>query len=273
MMQSRRMLAVMGIAAVGVLLAVAVFMLRPRSPAGEILVLCGGSMRPPMEDLISAWKVAHPDAKIAASYGGSAEFLAQIQMANRGDIFVCHDPFMPWAAAHDLIAEWFTAAYLDVAIAVPKGNPKGIHSLEDLARPGIRLGIGDRKHSTTGVIAASIIRQVPYGKSLLKNVALETHGAQRHCTAVATGALDAAIVWAPVARQFSDELDIIPLPEEYLDAVTSATYGKSDLRNVRVTIGLISRAASRDDVRQFYEFLKARSPEVFAKYGYRIHPR
>jgi len=94
----------------------------------EILVLCGGSMRAPLEACVKPYARQTTNVTILTSYGGSGELCAQIQQSGRGDIFICHDPFMPWAAKQGLISKWGTLAYLDVAIIVPKDNPKNITS-------------------------------------------------------------------------------------------------------------------------------------------------
>jgi len=263
----------LAVAAAAAFVAVTVVMLWPHRGEHEIVILAEGAMRAPLDALVTEYRAAHPEVRIFTSYGEGADAVAQIQMTGRGDIFVAHDPFMPWAAQKGFVSEWFTVGYFDVVIVAPKGNPKQIHGLADLAKPGLRLGIGDRKHSTTGVVAASVIRQLPYRDALLRNIKLETHGSPKLCAAVRTGALDAAIVWGPVALEYPDSLEVVSIPEKYLDAVTSATYGRSDLRNIRVAIGVIVRSAGRKDVRDFYEFLRKTGPAVFAKYGFRERER
>ena len=151
---------------------------------------------------------------------------------------------------------------------VPKGNPKNIAQIEDLARSGVRLGIGDRTYSTSGVIVNNMLKKLAEGDAILRNVRMETKGHQQRCTDVAMGALDAAIVWNAVAHLFRDKLDIIPIPKKYVDAVTSATYKKSDLKHVKVTVGLISFAREKEAARRFYEFATTRCRDVFEQYGF-----
>lgn len=234
----------------------------------EILVLSGGSMRAAMEEIIKQYGEISDD-KVLASYGGSGELCAQIQQTQKGDIYVCHDPFIPWAKGQGLIDTWATVGYLDVAIVVPKGNPKGITGIKDLAKPGIRLGIGNQTYSTSGVIVKHMLQKLEYGDAILKNVRTETKGHQQRCTDVAMGALDAGIVWSAVAYLFRDKLETIPIPKKYVDAITSATYQQSDLKNVKVTIGIISYAREKEPVRRFYEFATTQGRDVFEKYGFR----
>lgn len=247
--------------------SVVLFTLVPGRDENEVIVLCGSSMRAALEDIIEKYKKVSDD-NVLATYGGSGILCAQIQNTGKGHVFICHDPFMPWADKNGLIDEWATVGRLDVVIIVAKGNPKNILSLEDLAKPGLRIGLGDHRYSTSGVIAKQILEKLDNGEAILKNVRTETHGHQQLCTDVALGTLDASIVWGAVAGLFADRLEIIPIPREYIDAVTSATFGVTDLRNIKVTVGLTSVAAKRKSARRFYEFVARECADVFAKHGF-----
>lgn len=252
-----------------VLVAVAVVVIWPRGGGkDEVLVLCGGSMRAVLEEIIEQYKEVSDD-KVIATYGGSGELCAQIQHTGKGDIYVCHDPFMPWAEDRGLITEWDTVGYLDVVIIVPKGNPKDIRELKDLARPGIRLGVGNKVYSTSGVLVNNMLKKLNYGEAISKNVRTETKGHQQRCTDVIMGTLDVGIVWQAVAQLFRDKLESIPIPKENIDAVTSATYGYSDLKNVKVTVGITRPGSHKDSAHRFYQFMTTKCRDVFKEYGFR----
>ncbi|MFC1498030.1 molybdate ABC transporter substrate-binding protein [Verrucomicrobiota bacterium] len=233
----------------------------------EVLVLCGGSMRAVLENIIERYEKVSDD-NVVATYGGSGELCSQIQNTGRGDVFICHDPFMPWAEKQGLISKWDTMGYLDVVIIVPKGNPKSIKELKDLTRQGIRIGIGDRRYSTSGVISWHIMKGLDYGDDIKKNIIMESKGHQQRCTDVSMGTLDAGIVWSAVADLFEEKLEKIPVPEENIDAITTATYGICDLKNVKVTAGLIKHKNERESVQRFYDFLVTQR-NVFEEYGFR----
>jgi molybdate transport system substrate-binding protein len=251
-----------------VAVAGAIFYLLPRGGTSkEVLVLCGASMRAPMEQIVERYKRTCGDT-ILMSYGDSGELCAQIQRTRTGDIFICHDPFMGWAADQGLVETWRTVGRLEQVIVVPKGNPKGIKRLEDLAQPGLRVGVGDQRYSTAGIMFKNMMERLPQADAIQKNVVAETKGHQERCTDVALGALDAALVWNPVARVNRDKLDTIEIPQDYADAVTSATYKKSDLRNVKVTIGVIGYSRNKERARRFFEFATTEGKDVFCDCGF-----
>jgi len=242
---------------------------KPAEGSEEVMVLCGGSMRAPLEELKRRYAEVSDDV-IVTTYGGSGELCAQIQNTGRGDLYLCHDPFMPWAAERGLIAEWAAVASLQIVIIVPEGNPKGIRTLKDLGMPGLRLGIGNRTYSTSGQIIKHVLAQRPYGDDVLKNVRMETKGHQQRCNDVAMGSLDASVVWDAVASLYVDKLDTLPIDMTGIDAITSATYKISDVQKTGVTIGIISGAKERDAVRRFYEFAKREAASVFGEMGFGI---
>ena len=253
-----------------IVVVIAFAVLKP--PAGpsaseKVLVLCGGSMRAALEDIIARYQTKSEDV-VEGSFGGSGELCAQIQSSGRGDVYVCHDPFMEWAEKQGLIDAWTQVGQLNVVTIVPKGNPKNIQTLEDLAQPGLRVGIGDQQHSTSGVTVNHILKSLPYGEDIRKNIRSETKGHQARCQDVVDGHLDAGIAWSAVAKLFEDKLDVIPIPKEYIDTFSSATYGVSDLRNIKVTMGLTKTGGSNEKARAFYEFATKECGDIWEKYGF-----
>lgn len=228
-------------------------------------------MRAVLEEIIERYKTVSDDT-VKATYAGSGELCAQIEKTGRGDLYLCHDPFMPWAASRNLISEWTTVASLDIVIIVPKGNPKKIKKLQDLGQPGLRLGIGNRTHSSSGQITNHILKQEPWGEKVFANVRMETKGHQQRCNDVAMGLLDASVVWNAVANLFTEKIEIIPIPVDKYDAITSATYGVSRLDHVEVTLGIIKGAEQREATKRFYEFARTEGLKIFKEKSFSPAP-
>ena len=266
----RRCMTLLGLVATGLVASAALGVFgacSKKRDSNEVLVLCGGSMRGVLERIKKEYEQTPSDV-IVATYGGSGDLCAQIRETGRGDIYICHDPFMPWAEERGLISDWDTVASLRLVIIVPKGNPKGVKSLEDLARPGFRLGIGNRRFSTSGQIVKHMMSTIPYGKRILANVRVETKGHQQRCNDVVLGTIDGSIVWDAVAHLYRDRLEIIPISMKHVDAITSATYKMVDVRHVKVTAGIIAGAEMRPATRRFYDYLQGEGRKVFAEMGF-----
>ena len=140
----------------------------------------------------------------------------------------------------------------------------------DLAAPGLRLGLSDTTHSTAGQLVKQLLRTLDYGPAIRKNVRVETKGHQGLCNDVIIGNLDAAITWNAVAHAMREKLDVVGIPRDRIakvDAITSATYKLSDLRNIKVTIGLTPRGQDKAAARRFYAFAVAQK-NVFVNHGF-----
>jgi len=236
-----------------------------REKNNEVVVLCGASMRAPMEKIIKLYSNISND-KILMNYGGSGELCAQIQLSRKGDLFIAHDPFVPWAAKKGLIDKWATIGYLDVVIIVPKDSK--INSFEELAKPGVRIGIGDTTYSTSGHVIKNALKNAPFGAAIMSNVVAQSKGHQTRCNYVINGALDAGVVWKAVAETFRNKLNFFPVPEKYIDSITSATYQESDLKNIKVAVGLIKNSKDENAAKKFYDFILS-NKNVFVEFGYR----
>ena len=46
-----------------------------------------------------------------------------------------------------------------MVLLVPAGNPKGLRGLEDLTRPGLRLGLANAEQSALGALTARLLRR------------------------------------------------------------------------------------------------------------------
>jgi len=231
----------------------------------DIVVLCGASMRAPMEEIKKQYESISGD-KILMNYGGSGELCTQIKLSGDGDVFVAHDPFVPWAEEQGLLDKSSTIGYLNIVIVVPKKSE--ISSFNDLTKPGIRLGIGDTTYSTSGQVVKNALKNAPFGNAIMSNVVAQSKGHQTRCNYIINGALDAGIVWNAVAETFRDKLKIIPVPEKYIDSITSATYQESDLNNIKVAVGITEKAKNDPAVNKFYDFMISNGKNVFEKYGF-----
>lgn len=195
--------------------AVTLFLLlsvKKNSAKEEILVHCGSSMLPAIEEIAKKYEAEYK-IKAVFNLGGSEVLLPNILLTKRGDIFVCHDPFADIIIEKGLMKEFKTTGYLYPVIIVAKGNPKGIHSLSDLGRSGVRVGMTDARTSQCGKIVEEVLLKKGLSEQVKKNVVVETKAHYDIANALSLGQIDAGIVWNFIAM----------LNQEHVDAVTSAS--------------------------------------------------
>jgi len=243
----------------------------PSRPA--LLCYVGGTMRPVMEDLLGIYE-QRTGQKVEPDYGDSGSDLIKIQTQRRGDLYVAHDPFLALLVSKGLGRDGWTVASIAPVIVVAKGNPVGISGIEDLARPGLRLGLTDPDYSTLGHVCPVIFDRAGLLAEIERNVDTSMRMGGQVANAVAVGNLDAAIVWNAVAHLRRDRLDVIEIPPRHLpdpdvDAVTSATFGPVDMSHIGAFIATLEFSQAPEAARACAEFIA--SPEgraVFARHGF-----
>jgi molybdate transport system substrate-binding protein len=110
-------------------------------PSGDITVFAAASLKTTFTRIGADFERAHPGAKVAFSFAGSSDLVAQLQQGAPADVFASADT----RNMDKLTAESLTAsppvvfASNTLEIAVPPGNPAGVASLADLARPGTKV--------------------------------------------------------------------------------------------------------------------------------------
>jgi molybdate transport system substrate-binding protein len=236
----------------------------------------GGTMLPILERLAAQYCEATGEA-VELNTGDSGSLLALIETQKQGDLYVCHDPFLDMLMTRRLGVEAWTVAELTPVIAVPKGNPKAIHSLQDLVRPEIELFLTDYEYSTLGRLLPAL-----FGKAgidfaeLNRRKAISTHrSGSQAANVVKMGNADAAIVWDAVVALRSDALEAVAitacLPQPYVDTVTSATGKAYPLMPVRVTVATLACSSQPDRAAAFARFVAAAErQDAFRRLGYTI---
>ncbi len=224
------------------------------SPESGLRVLCGSSMAAPIQELGRQFAEAR---KIEIEYdlGGSETLLPKILTGARGDVFVCHDPFEEKLKAAGRWTDTVVVGYLEPVVAVRPGNPKAIRHLEDLAKPGLQIGIGDPRYSTCGELFVQALRERGLSDGVLKNVILQARSHAEVANGLVVGPLDVVVVWNFVIQLYRGKLEVVPMNVSY--PITRVT-----------VLGLTTsqNPASRD------AFLEGcRQPvvlEMFRRYGY-----
>lgn len=163
------------------------------------------------------------------------------------------------AAEAGMIESSTVACYFVPAILVAKGNPKGIVSLQDLTRDGIRLGLGDANACAIGRQSRKIFAKnnIPWA-NVEKNLVFQSMTVNELGIQVQAGSLDAVMVWDAVANQYLDHGELVAIPLEQNVVST-------------VPVGVLNFSRNKALARRFVDFAASDlGRSIFRKHHYRV---
>jgi molybdate transport system substrate-binding protein len=168
--------------------------------SNRLLIFAGAASKPASEEAIHLFKKEF-GIPVDVIFGGSGFVLSQMKLTKKGDIyFPGSSDFMEMAKKEGLVfpESEKIIVYLIPAINVQKGNPKGIYSLKNLAKDGIRVAIGNPEMVCVGTYAVEIIEKnlTPIEKEKFKkNLVNYTESCEKTANVISLRAVDAVIGW------------------------------------------------------------------------------
>jgi molybdate transport system substrate-binding protein len=168
---------------------------------------CGGGGRQltvsaaaSLQDSLSAYGESFRGAEVRTSFAGSDQLAAQIRQGARPDVYAAADTGYPRQLYREgLVGKPRVFAANRLVIAVPTGS--GVASLADLARPGVRLVIGDPS-VPAGSYAREALARLPAGerRAILANVRSQEPDVSSVVAKLVGGAADAGFVYVTDVR-------------------------------------------------------------------------
>jgi molybdate transport system substrate-binding protein len=224
--------------------------------AGLVSIGCGSSFVPPTEALVAEFKKQHPDVEVAMTAAGSEDFLPHVQMKDQGSILVTHDPYLAETEKAGALTDSAQVGFVAPVLAVQPGNPKGLTSIDDLTKPGLKVALSDPQYSTCGQMVERLLKKKGLYDAVMQNVENRvTKGHAELGTFLKTKTVDAVIMWNGVAHTFKDSLQVVKTPYEYDE-------------ETRVSVIGLNYAPNQDLVRAFVDLAKKDGQRIFSEYGY-----
>ena len=183
--------------------------------ASSLSFYCAAGMRAPISRIAQEYEEEF-GVSIQIQYGGSNTLLSQIEVAQTGDLYLAADEsYLKQARDRGLVEERLPVARMRPIIAVPKGNPQQIRSIDDLLRDGVRVAMGNPDQTAIGKRTRHALGESGQWEPLEarvqeKGVFLPT--VNEVANVVKLGSVDAGIIWDAVAAQY-DEIDAEVCPE------------------------------------------------------------
>jgi len=225
----------------------------------ELLFFCGSAVKVPMDELIPLYE-AKSGVKINVIYGGSGTLLSQMALAGKGDVYLCGSPdYITIGERKNLLIPGSARriSYLVPAILVPEGNPRNIKTLNDLARPGVRVGMGNPETVCLGLYGLEILEYNRLMEKILPNVVVFAKSCEDTATLAALGKVDAILGWDVFESWTPSSVDWIKIDRKQIPRLAYIP--------VALSVYVKDRAQAEDFINYL---LSDDAGKIWKKYGY-----
>lgn len=182
--------------------------------APEITFYCGSVNRRAVDSVIDEFQ-KREGVTVNTVYNGCGILTAQMrtirdQQQGQGfpDTYMACDRYYL-----DTVQDWFQddvdISDTEVVIAVPKGNPGNIKTLKDLAKPDMRVAVGQPDQCTIGVLTKQLLEAEGLYDEVMANVQTQAPSSAMLVPTVTTNSVDAALAYATDTKAEADKVDTI----------------------------------------------------------------
>ena len=202
------------------------------------------------------FEARHPGVKVTFNFAGSQQLRAQLAQGAQADVFASANLQEMDAARQQGLVGDDSAVFATnrLVVIVPRDNPGNIQTLQDLARPGLKVVVAEAsvpagQYTLQMLGNMSADRQGPFGPDfeakVLKNVVSKENNVRQVVAKVQLGEADAGVVYlTDVTPAAAPALKSIAIPDAYNQVAHYA-------------IAVLQATPRRALARQFVDFVLA----------------
>ncbi|MEI7728718.1 MAG: substrate-binding domain-containing protein [Verrucomicrobiota bacterium] len=191
----------------------------------QITLFSGAMLRPGVEQTLKDFE-QREGVRINTIYNGCGILTSQMRAGQRPDAyFACDTSFMK--SVQDLYHDSVTISENEILIIVPKGNPQKIQTVEDLTKPGLRLGLAHPEKSAMGALTKNMLVAMGRYEAVCRNLKLDSPTGDFLINQLRTGSLDAIIACRSNAQNVREHVEVIRIDHPLATAVQPYGVAKS----------------------------------------------
>jgi molybdate transport system substrate-binding protein len=229
-----------------------------KKEASAIMVGAGAGLKPALDPIAEEF-TANTGIKVEYSYLCSAMVLTNMQLTRTGDVMVPGSQhYMDLAVEKGVIDKdtVTVAGYMIPVMCVQKGNPHNITKIEDLTKPGLKVGVGEPEALAVGRLTEKMLKDLGLYEDVHKNVVLTGGSASKLVLPLAMKNLDAEINWMATCKAFADKVDII-------------TIDPAKLKYSVAPMGMTVYSKQKEAARKYLDFVSSEKGRgMFEKFGF-----
>lgn len=222
----------------------------------SLLVYSGAGLRKPMDEIGEIYEEKF-GVKINYTYAGSAQNLSQIELLKEGDVYIPGSKkYLKTAIEKDLAKEMQDVVLHIPVIAVPKGNPADIKSLNDFTKEGVQVVLGDETSAAIGVVSQKLLDKNGILEDVEKNVVCKDATVNEVLMHTVMKQADASIIWEDNVMGV-EEVEAVLIPED-----------KNIIKTI--PIGVLTCSKDKEASQKFVDFVASdEGKAIFEKYGFK----
>jgi molybdate transport system substrate-binding protein len=184
--------------------------------SGSLKVFAAASLTGAFNAAKTAYATSDPSLSLTFNFGGSNTLVTQIQQGAPADVFASADQKnMAKLVSAGLVDTPVTFAKNKLEIAVAPGNPKGITSLQDLAKAGLTVVLGE-----PGLPAGDYTRQVETQLGITITPKSLCPDVKTCITQVSSGEADATVVYVTDVKAAGSKVAGVTIADNLQPAIT-----------------------------------------------------
>lgn len=190
--------------------------------AGRLVVYAASSLTAAFEHLAAAFTANHPAVEVQFVFGGSQTLADALAQGAQVDVFApAHEDALAAAMAAGRVAPDTARAlcHNQLAIVTSSQRPTALHTLSDLARPGLRLALGSEATAIGRYAQEALNTAEQQGalgnagaRAVLRNVVHYAETVTGVLAMVAQGEVDAGIVFTSDYYRAGGEIQVAVVP-------------------------------------------------------------
>jgi molybdate transport system substrate-binding protein len=192
---------------------------------GELTIFTAASLTDAFKEMAAQIEQANPGTKLTFNFVGSPTLRTQLAQGARADVFASADEPNMYGAEKDgtISGEPRIFARNLLVVVVPAHNPAGIKTLQDLAKPKLKLVLTN-KDVPVGNYARQALDKMSqdpafgndFAKRVLANLVSEETNVKQVAAKVQLGEADAGIVYSTdVTQAIRSAVRVIDIPPEF----------------------------------------------------------
>ncbi len=212
-----------------------------RTEGSPLLFHVAASLKAPAEQIAAAFH-RETGMRVELSLGGSQTLLANIEITKLGDLFLpADDSYLVLAKEKGLVHEALPIGRQTAVLAVPKGNPRRIQSLNAESLSTVRLSQASPDTAAIGKLLRAATEASGLWQTLSNRTVVFKPTVVDAANDLKLGAVDGAFVWDSMEHQYPD-LEFVRLSE--LNTV-----------NANIAVAVLSGSRQPEAARRFAHFI------------------